>query len=73
MKMTSMSTIPASILTFTGIKTTYKIVYDLRSEDLEERHQHILTKRDTPLEDMPKASEFEKTEPFEPHIRWMLA
>ncbi|MCD2451698.1 general stress protein [Methylicorpusculum oleiharenae] len=44
------------------IKTTHKIVDDLRAEGLEEHHMHILAKRDTPLEDMPEASEFQKTD-----------
>ena len=44
------------------IKTTHKIVDDLRAEGLEEHHLHILAKRDTPLEDMPEASEFQKTD-----------
>nr|WP_269144546.1 DUF1269 domain-containing protein [Methylicorpusculum oleiharenae] len=34
----------------------------MRAEGLEEHHMHILAKRDTPLEDMPEASEFQKTD-----------
>lgn len=45
-----------------NIETTHKIVDELRSEGIEDRHIHILAKRDTPLEDMPEASVFEKTD-----------
>lgn len=44
------------------IETTHKIVDELRAEGIEDRHMHILAKRDTPLEDMPEASEFQKTD-----------
>lgn len=44
------------------IKTAHKIVDELRAEGIEDRHMHILAKRDTPLEDMPEASEFQKTD-----------
>ena len=44
------------------IKITHKIVDELRSKGIEDRHIHILAKRDTPLEDMPEASVFEKTD-----------
>lgn len=44
------------------IKTTHKIVDELRAEGVEDRHIHILAKRDTPLEDMPEASEYQKTD-----------
>ena len=44
------------------IKTTHEIVDELRSKDIEDKHIHILAKRDTPLEDMPEASVFEKTD-----------
>lgn len=45
-----------------NIATTHKIVVDLRSEGIEDRHIHILAKRDTPMEDMPEASPFQKTD-----------
>jgi hypothetical protein len=45
-----------------NIETTHKIVEELRAEGIEDRHMHILAKRDTPLEDMPEASEFQKTD-----------
>jgi hypothetical protein len=45
-----------------NIETTHKIVDELRAEGIEDRHIHILAKRDTPLEDMPEASEFQKTD-----------
>lgn len=45
-----------------NIETTHKIVDELRREGIEDRHMHILAKRDTPLEDMPEASEFQKTD-----------
>lgn len=44
------------------IKTTHKIVDELRSEGIEERHIHILAKRDTPLEDLPEAGVTIKTD-----------
>jgi hypothetical protein len=45
-----------------NIETTHKIVIELRAAGIEDRHMHILAKRDTPLEDMPEASVFEKTD-----------
>jgi hypothetical protein len=45
-----------------NLETTHKIVTELRAEGIEDRHMHILAKRDTPLEDMPEASEFQKTD-----------
>ena len=45
-----------------NIETTHKIVDELRVEGIEDRHIHVLAKRDTPLEDMPEASIFEKTD-----------
>ena len=44
------------------IETTHKIVDELRSEGIKDRHMHVLAKRDTPLEDMPEASELQKTD-----------
>ncbi len=45
-----------------NIETTHKIVDELRSDGIEDRHIHILAKRETALEDMPEASIFEKTD-----------
>lgn len=45
-----------------NIDVTHKIVDELRREQVEDRHIHILAKRDTPLGDMPEASVFEKTD-----------
>jgi hypothetical protein len=47
-----------------NIETTSKIVQELRSEGIEDRHIHILAKRGTPLEDLPEATEFQKTDFF---------
>ncbi|CCE23938.1 membrane protein [Methylotuvimicrobium alcaliphilum] len=44
------------------IGTTHKIVDELRLEGIKDRHIHILAKRDTPLDDLPEASEFQKTD-----------
>lgn len=44
------------------IATTHKIVDELRSEGIEDRHIHILAKRDTPLEDIPEAGVTIKTD-----------
>ena len=44
------------------IETTHKIIDELRAEGIEDQHIHVLAKRDTPLEDMPEASVFEKTD-----------
>lgn len=45
-----------------NIETTHKIVDELRAEGIEDRHIHVLAKRDTPMGDMPEASVFEKTD-----------
>ena len=45
-----------------NIKTTHKIVDELHSDGIEDRHIHILAKRDAPMEDMPEAGVFEKTD-----------
>jgi hypothetical protein len=42
--------------------TTHKIVDELRSKGIEDRHIHILAKRDTPLEDLPEAGVTLKTD-----------
>lgn len=44
------------------IQTTHAIVEELRNEGMEERHIHILAKRDTPLEGMPEATVMQKTD-----------
>jgi hypothetical protein len=44
------------------IATTHKIVDELRSEGIEDRHIHVLAKRDTPLEDLPEAGVTIKTD-----------
>jgi len=44
------------------IATTHKIVDELRSKGIEDRHIHILAKRDTPLEDLPEAGVTVKTD-----------
>jgi hypothetical protein len=44
------------------IATTHKIVDELRAEGIEDRHIHVLAKRHTPLEDLPEASVFQKTD-----------
>jgi len=45
-----------------NLETTHKIVDELHSDGFEDRHIHILAKRDTPLENMPEASVFQKTD-----------
>ncbi|MGR8953065.1 MAG: DUF1269 domain-containing protein [Gammaproteobacteria bacterium] len=45
-----------------NIATAHKIVDELRAHGIEDRHLHVLAKRDTPLEDLPEASEFQKTD-----------
>lgn len=45
-----------------NLETTHKIVDELRAEGIEDRHIHVLAKRDTPLGDMPEASVLEKTD-----------
>lgn len=45
-----------------NIAVTHKIVDELRSEGIEDRHIHILAKRDTPLEDIPEAGVSIKTD-----------
>jgi hypothetical protein len=44
------------------IKTTHKIVGELHREGFDDRHIHILAKRDTPLEEMPEATILQKTD-----------
>ena len=45
-----------------NLESTHQIVEELRVEGIEDRHIHILAKRDTPLGDMPEASVFQKTD-----------
>lgn len=44
------------------IGTAHKIVDELRSEGIEDRHIHILAKRDIPLGDLPEAGVTIKTD-----------
>ncbi|MDO9139763.1 MAG: DUF1269 domain-containing protein [Methylobacter sp.] len=44
------------------LEITHKIVEELRAEGIEERHIHILAKRDTPLEGLPEAGVSIKTD-----------
>lgn len=44
------------------IETTHKIVEELRADGFEDRHIHILARRDTPLEDLPEAGITIKTD-----------
>ncbi len=44
------------------IPTAHKIIDELRTKGIEDRHMHVLAKRDTPLEDMPEATIFQKTD-----------
>jgi len=45
-----------------NIEITHKIVDELRDLGIEDRHLHVLAKRDTPLQDLPEANEFQKTD-----------
>jgi hypothetical protein len=49
-----------------------KVVDDLLLARVEERHIHVLTKRGTPLEDLPEASLLQKTD-FIPALQQGLA
>ena len=44
------------------IDTSHKIVEELRADGIEDRHIHVLAKRDTPLEDLPEAGLTIKTD-----------
>lgn len=44
------------------LQTTHKIIDELRNEGIVDHNMHILAKRDTPLEDMPEATEYQKTD-----------
>ncbi|MBL6987514.1 MAG: DUF1269 domain-containing protein [Methylobacter sp.] len=54
------------------IETTHKIVKELQTEGIEDRHIHILAKRDTPLEGLPEAGVSIKTD-FLPAVERGLA
>ncbi|MFI3155668.1 MAG: DUF1269 domain-containing protein [Methylococcaceae bacterium] len=45
-----------------NIAITHKIVEELHAEGIEDRHIHILAKRDTPLEGLPEAGVSIKTD-----------
>lgn len=55
-----------------SIELTKNIVDDLLLARVEERHIHVLTKRGTPLEDLPEASFLQKTD-FLPALEQGLA
>lgn len=45
-----------------NIEVTHKIVDELRVLNIEDRHIHVLAKRDTPLKGLPEANELQKTD-----------
>lgn len=45
-----------------NLDITRKIVDELRLARVEDRHIHVLAKRDTPLDDLPEATVMEKTD-----------
>lgn len=45
-----------------NIETTRKIVDELLLARVEERHMHVVAKRDTPMENLPEASFLQKTD-----------
>lgn len=45
-----------------NIDTAKKIVDELLLERVDERHMHVLAKRDTPLDNLPEASFLQKTD-----------
>lgn len=55
-----------------NIETSKKIVDELLLARVEERHIHVLAKRDTPMEDLPKATHLQKTD-FIPALEQGLA
>lgn len=55
-----------------NIAITKKIVDDLLLARIEERHIHVIAKRDTPLEDLPEASLLQKTD-FIPAVQQGIA
>jgi hypothetical protein len=54
------------------IETTKRIVDELLLARVDERHIHVLAKRDTPLEDLPQATFLQKTD-FVPALEQGLA
>lgn len=54
------------------IATANRIVDDLLMAKIEERHLHVLAKRGTPLEDLPEANLFQKSD-FVPAVQQGLA
>ncbi len=55
-----------------NIETTHKIVKELQTVGIEDRHMHILAKRDTPLEGLPESGVTIKTD-FIPAVERGLA
>lgn len=55
-----------------NLETTRKIVDELLLARVEERHIHVLARRDTPLEDLPEATFLQKTD-FIPSLEQGLA
>lgn len=53
-------------------ETTKNIVDDLLLARVEERHMHVVAKRDTPMEDLPEASFLQKTD-FVPALEQGIA
>jgi len=45
-----------------NIEVAKKIVNELLLERVEERHMHVLAKRGTPMENLPEASHFQKSD-----------
>jgi hypothetical protein len=54
------------------LETTRKIVDELLLARVDERHIHVLARRDTPLEDLPEATFLQKTD-FIPSLEQGLA
>jgi len=55
-----------------NIETSKKIVDELLLARIEERHIHVIAKRDTPMENLPEASYLQKTD-FIPALEQGLA
>ena len=45
-----------------NVETTRNVVHELLLNHVEERHIHIVAREGTPLEDLPEASEWQKTD-----------
>jgi hypothetical protein len=54
------------------IETTKKIVDELLLARVEERHMHVIAKRDTPMENLPEATFLQKTD-FVPALEQGIA